>query len=157
MDVTSQTNFSDLTTDFSYVDAFSMFLMSSPEKWDVVVAPNLYGDILSDLGSVLAGGLGMAPSGSYGEKNAMFEPVHGSAPDIAGQGKANPSASFLSLSMLLEYLGRRTGEKEFLVAAKKVELSVVETILACGGTVDLGGTATTSNFGKKVRERFQRK
>ncbi len=138
-----------------YVDAFSMFLMSCPEKFDVVVTPNLFGDILSDLGSIMAGGIGMAPSGSYGEDHAMFEPVHGSAPDIAGKGMVNPSAALLSLSMLLEYLSEKKHDLRFQKAGEELKLSILEIITSGIRTPDLGGHAATKDFGDAVKGGFE--
>ena len=159
-EVLEDPGFTSLVSDSYYVDAFSMFLMTTPEKFDVVVTPNLFGDILSDLASVMAGGIGMAPSGSYGFNNALFEPIHGSAPDIAGKGIVNPSASLLSLSMLLYHLGEQTSgssKVEMQLFANSLEDAVVETIQSGNRTQDLGGTATTSDFGDAVKKEFIRK
>ena len=152
--ITRLKKYERIYTDFYYVDAFAMRLLTDPANFDVVVMPNLYGDIITDIGAVLQGGLGIAPSGNYGEKNAMFEPVHGSAPDIAGKGIVNPSASLLSLSMLLEYLSRKVKEdtKDFLRASEAIEDAVVKTITAGIKTPDLGGNATTWDVGRCVRK-----
>jgi len=148
---------SHLRTDFYYVDAFAMRLLTDPQDFDVVVTPNLYGDILTDMGAVLQGGLGMASSGNYGEKNAMFEPVHGSAPDIAGKGIVNPSASFLSLSMLLNYIGEKGADDSdgFVSASRFLEEAVVGTIASGTKTPDLGGKAGTREFADRVRTTFR--
>ena len=100
--------FPDVTVDYCHVDAASMFLVTQPERFDVVVTDNLFGDILTDIGAAIAGGIGLAASGNLDPSRAnpsMFEPVHGSAPDIAGQGKADPTATVLSVAMLLDHLG----------------------------------------------------
>jgi 3-isopropylmalate dehydrogenase len=100
--------FPDVTVDYSHVDAAAMFFVTQPERFDVVVTDNLFGDILTDLGAAIAGGIGLAASGNLdvSRRNpSMFEPVHGSAPDIAGQAKADPTATVLSVAMLLEHLG----------------------------------------------------
>jgi len=149
--------FSPLNHDAFYVDAFSMFLMTNPERFDVIVTPNLFGDILSDLASVLSGGIGMVPSGSYGFNHAMFEPIHGSAPDIAGKGIVNPTASLLSLSMLFEYLANKNGKEasiEFHLFSDSLEKAVLETIQSGVKTPDLGGEATTEQFGDRVKDTF---
>jgi 3-isopropylmalate dehydrogenase len=98
----------DVETDYCHVDAASMFFVSQPERFDVIVTDNLFGDILTDIGAAIAGGIGLAASGNVNPDRtapSMFEPVHGSAPDIAGQGKADPTATILSVAMLLEHLG----------------------------------------------------
>lgn len=156
-DLVQHPGFSTLRTDAHYVDAVAMFLMTNPERFDVIVTPNLHGDILSDLASVLSGGIGMAPSGSYGYYNAMFEPIHGSAPDIAGKGIVNPSASLLSLAMLLEYLAAKSSgtiSADFRIFSDALEQSVVKTIANNIKTPDLGGDTTTSEFGDRVKDTF---
>lgn len=133
------------------VDAMSMKLVLEPEKYDVLVMPNLYGDILSDLAAGLVGGLGMVPGANIGDEAAVFEPAHGSAPDIAGQGKANPAASILSGVMMLRYLG------EFK-AADIVE-NAVSDVLKEGKykTFDLGGTTSTADFTKAVIDAMKKR
>ncbi|MFA5595570.1 MAG: isocitrate/isopropylmalate dehydrogenase family protein [Trueperaceae bacterium] len=121
------------------VDAAAMKLVRDPFSFDVLVSTNLFGDILSDLMAGLTGGLGIAPSANVGEKYAIFEPVHGSAPDIAGRGISNPTATFLTVAMLLDHLGQHDW-------ARKVE-DAVNSVLASGPlTADLGGNATTEQF-----------
>src|SRR4051812_15865369 len=100
--------FPDVTVDYCHVDAAAMFFVSQPQRFDVVVTDNLFGDILTDLGAAIAGGIGLAASGNLdvsGANPSMFEPVHGSAPDIAGQGKADPTATVLSIALMLDHLG----------------------------------------------------
>ena len=129
------------------VDAAAMKLVRDPESFDVLVTTNLFGDILSDLMAGLVGGLGLAPSANLGERHAIFEPVHGSAPDIAGQGVANPAAMFLTAAMMLLHLGE--GE-----TAAKIDRAV-DTVLAEGPrTADLGGKATTDEFTDAVIDAF---
>ncbi|MEI6375316.1 MAG: isocitrate/isopropylmalate family dehydrogenase, partial [Actinomycetes bacterium] len=97
-----------IATDYLHVDAAAMFFITNPERFDVVVTDNLFGDIITDIGAAIAGGIGLAASGNLDPSRAnpsMFEPVHGSAPDIAGQGKANPTATVLSVAMMLDHLG----------------------------------------------------
>ncbi len=127
------------------VDAAAMKLVRNPEQFDVLVTTNLFGDILSDLMAGLVGGLGIAPSGNIGETYAIFEPVHGSAPDIAGKGIANPTATILTAAMMLEHLG------EFDTAARIDK--AVNTVLANGPhTPDLGGQASTKELTDAVIE-----
>ena len=101
--------FPDVETDYQHVDAATIFLVTDPGRFDVIVTDNLFGDILTDLAAAIAGGIGLAASGNINPERthpSMFEPVHGSAPDIAGQGKADPTAAILSVAMLLDHLGR---------------------------------------------------
>jgi 3-isopropylmalate dehydrogenase len=100
--------FPEVSVDYQHVDAASMFFVSAPERFDVIVTDNLFGDILTDLGAAVAGGIGLAASGNInptGTYPSMFEPVHGSAPDIAGKSKADPTAAILSAAMLASHLG----------------------------------------------------
>ena len=131
------------------VDNMCMQLVQKPELYDVLVLPNLYGDIVSDLAAGLVGGLGVAPGANIGEKAAVFEPVHGSAPKYAGQNKANPTALILSGALMLRHLGE-------LAAADAVE-SAVREVIAAGTTVtyDLGGAAGTREFGEAVAARVR--
>jgi 3-isopropylmalate dehydrogenase len=120
--------FSDVETAYQHIDAASMFFVTNPEKFDVVVTDNLFGDILTDIGAAIAGGIGLAASGNINPERvnpSMFEPVHGSAPDIAGQDLADPTAAIMSVSMMLEHLGE--AEK-----AKKVERAVAEDLNSRG-------------------------
>ena len=127
------------------VDDFARRIVATPHKLDVVVLPNLYGDILSDEAAALVGGLGLAPSGCYGDDFAYFEPVHGSAPDIAGTRTINPTATLLSAAMMLEHLG-------FPDARTWLE-SAIEKVYAGGRTLtpDQGGSATSDEFCAAVR------
>jgi isocitrate dehydrogenase (NAD+) len=121
-----------------------MQLVINPQRFDVMVLPNLYGDIVSDLCAGLIGGLGVAPSGNIGESGAIFESVHGTAPDIAGQGKANPTALLLSACMMLRYLGE-------IDLAGRIERACYDVIASKEHvTFDLGGTATTSEFAQAI-------
>lgn len=119
----------NIETDYCHVDAASMFFLTQPERFDVVVTDNLFGDILTDIGAAIAGGIGLAASGNIDPTRtnpSMFEPVHGSAPDIAGQGKADPTATILSIVMLLDHLGESA-------AAKKVEAAVAADLASRSG------------------------
>jgi 3-isopropylmalate dehydrogenase len=120
-----------VTTDYLHVDAASMFFLTHPERFDVVVTDNLFGDILTDIGAAIAGGIGLAASGNLDVTRtnpSMFEPVHGSAPDIAGQGKADPTATVLSVAMLLDHIGAPE-------AALAVENAVAADLLSRGSAV----------------------
>lgn len=114
----------NIETDYCHVDAASMFFLTQPERFDVVVTDNLFGDILTDIGAAIAGGIGLAASGNIDPSRvnpSMFEPVHGSAPDIAGQGKADPTATVMSVAMMLDHLGEHD-------AAQRVEAAVAEDL-----------------------------
>ncbi len=139
----------DISTEDYYVDATAMYLVTKPQIFDVVVTSNLFGDILSDEGAGLVGGLGMVPSANIGDSNGLFEPVHGSAPDIAGQGISNPSAMLLSTSMMLKYLD----EDEY---AEKLENALID-VLKEGKyvTPDLGGTSKTMEMAEAVRMKIK--
>ncbi len=113
--------FPHIAADHLHVDAAALNLVRQPWIFDVLVTENLFGDILSDLAAGLIGGMGMAPSADIGDKHAMFQPCHGSAPDIAGSGKANPTAMFLSAAMMLEWLGERHGMDACLKAARHLQ------------------------------------
>ena len=133
--------------DEELMDALAMHLLLHPEEYDVVISPNLAGDVLSDLAAGLVGGLGLLPSANIGHDNALFEPVHGTAPDIAGEGTANPTAAILSAAMLVEYLGH--------AEAGAAIRSAVESVLATGPrTGDLGGEATTQAVTAAVVDRL---
>jgi 3-isopropylmalate dehydrogenase len=123
--------FPGVTTDYLHVDAASMFFLTHPERFDVVVTDNLFGDILTDIGAAIAGGIGLAASGNLDVTRtnpSMFEPVHGSAPDIAGQGKADPTATVLSVAMLLDHIGAPE-------AALAVENAVAADLASRGSAV----------------------
>jgi isocitrate dehydrogenase (NAD+) len=125
-----------------------MQLVLKPEQFDVIVTTNLFGDILSDEISGLVGGLGLTPGGNIGTECAVFEAVHGSAPDIAGKGVANPSAQMLAAAMMLDHLGE-------LDAATRLRRAIVAVIRDAGiKTRDLGGTASTREFGDAVTARI---
>lgn len=113
---------------YSYFDSFCYHQLQNPASLDIVVAPNLVGDVISDIGAFQQGGLGMAPSGNMGDKHAMFEPVHGSAPTIAGKNMANPFGMFLSVKMMLEWLSIQHGIPEFLHIANLLEKAIFNVI-----------------------------
>ncbi|MCP2307698.1 3-isopropylmalate dehydrogenase [Kitasatospora paracochleata] len=135
--------FPEVTTDYLHVDAATIFFVTQPERFDVIVTDNLFGDILTDLAAAVTGGIGLAASGNInpsGEFPSMFEPVHGSAPDIAGQGKADPTATVLSVAMLLEHLG-------FTAEAAQVEAAVAADL------TERSGARSTSQVGDALAAR----
>jgi 3-isopropylmalate dehydrogenase len=143
--------FPGVATDFAYMDAMTMYVVQAPWRYDVVVLENLFGDILSDLGAATVGGLGMAPSGDIGDRWALFQPSHGTAPDIAGRGVANPIAMILSAAMMLDWLGDGHRDPVATQAARRIERAVT-TVLEKGTvrTPDIGGRATTRQVGDAV-------
>jgi isocitrate dehydrogenase (NAD+) len=136
-------------SDDKIIDNAAMQLVMKPEQFDVIVTTNMFGDILSDQMAGLVGGLGLAPSANIGSRAAIFEAVHGTAPDLAGQGKANPAALMLSAAMMLEHLGE-------MDAGQRLRAAVVDSIRVDGvRTADLGGTAGTMEFAKHVAGRVR--
>jgi 3-isopropylmalate dehydrogenase len=132
--------FPDVAVDYQHVDAASMFFVTQPERFDVIVTDNLFGDILTDLGAAIAGGIGLAASGNVNPSKtapSMFEPVHGSAPDIAGKSKADPTAAILSAALLLSHLGlsEATSKIETAVGADLIER---QGVAAQRSTVEIG-------------------
>jgi 3-isopropylmalate dehydrogenase len=141
--------YGDVTRDTRYIDAMAMDLVRTPESFQVIVTGNLFGDIISDLASILVGGLGMAPSANrHPGRVAMYEPVHGSAPPLAGKDVANPMAAILSLGMMLDGIGEGA-------AALAVERAVRAAITAKVGTSDVGGTLGTRAVGDWIAERVR--
>lgn len=144
-------SYPDIATDYNHVDACCMHMIRVPERYDVIVTTNMFGDIITDLGAVLQGGLGVAGSGNINpdkEFPSMFEPVHGSAPDIAGKGIANPVATCLTVAMMLDHLGKTEGAELLRKAVARV--------LAEGKvkTPDLGGKDSTRAVGEAIRQAF---
>ncbi|MCB9770464.1 MAG: tartrate dehydrogenase [Candidatus Omnitrophica bacterium] len=144
-------NYSDVETQKFHIDAAVMNFVRWPDRFDVVVGSNLFGDILTDLSGCLVGGLGLAPSANINPERdfpSMFEPVHGSAPDIAGKGIANPTAAFLSAAMMLEWL-------ELNDAADRIRRSIESTLAAGETTADLGGTLNSTDYTERVLSRLE--
>jgi len=135
--------FTEIAYDERIVDAACMQLVMNPERFDVLLMPNLYGDIVSDLCAGLVGGLGVVPGANLGEQTAVFEAVHGSAPDIAGKGVANPTALLLSAVMMLRHLGEAS-------AADRIRTALYRTLDEGCRTPDLGGSATTAQFTDRI-------
>jgi isocitrate dehydrogenase (NAD+) len=142
-------NYPQIEFEDRIVDNMCMQLVQKPELYDVLVMPNLYGDIISDLAAGLVGGLGVAPGANIGENGAVFEPVHGSAPKYAGQNKADPTAIILSGALMLEHLGEEEASKRVVAA--------LASVLAEGKdvTYDLGGQAGTAEMGEAIARRIQ--
>jgi 3-isopropylmalate dehydrogenase len=145
----------NVVSESTYIDAQALYLVQRPEKFDVIVTENMFGDILSDLAAGLIGGMGMAPSGDIGDRHAVFQPAHGTAPDIAGKGIANPIAAILSAGMMLAWLGVKHNQPALRRAAVLVETSV-ERVMADGTTlpVDQGGSARTGEVGDAIVRRL---
>ena len=131
-----------------YIDAACMYLVMDPWRFDVILTTNMFGDIVSDLAAGLVGGLGLAPSANIGEKYALFEPVHGSAPDIAGKGIANPSAMILSACLMLKHFG-------LIEEAKKVETALEKVLEEGKVTPDLGGKLKTMDMAKEIVRKIE--
>ncbi len=138
-----------------YVDSAAMNLVRNPEAFDVIVTSNMYGDVLSDEASQIAGGLGLAPSANIGEHFALFEPVHGAAPDIAGKGIANPIAMFLSIKMMLDWLAKTKGNSDFNRASRIVEAAIHSVIASGVKTPDIGGNANTNRVAEAVSQEIR--
>jgi 3-isopropylmalate dehydrogenase len=146
--------FPDVAYEEVIVDTFAMRLVMRPQAYDVVVTTNMFGDILSDEAAGLVGGLGMAPGLSAGPRHAMAQATHGSAPDIAGRGLANPYAMIVSAKMLLEWLGHKKGDARALTAAASIDRAIDDVIATRTDlTPDLGGKASTSQMGDAIVER----
>ena len=144
----------DVPTHSYLVDAASMFMIKDPKRFEVVVTSNLFGDILTDLGAAIAGGMGLAAGANLNPERkfpSMFEPIHGSAPDIAGQQKANPLATVWSVSQMLEFFGHKQWADRLIEVIE--EILVEKRFL----TPDLGGTATTSQVGDEVVRKLREK
>jgi 3-isopropylmalate dehydrogenase len=141
-----KTEYSDIDSSHLYVDVAAMEMVRAPERFDVLVTSNMFGDILTDLGAAIVGGLGLAASGNiHPGRCSLFEPVHGSAPDIAGKGVANPLGAISSMAMMLEHLGEAT-------AAARVQAAVARVVADGAVTRDLGGALSTSACGDLVAD-----
>jgi 3-isopropylmalate dehydrogenase len=147
------TAFPDLSTDSAYVDAMALNLVMKPWAFDVLVTENMFGDILSDMIAAFAGGMGMAPSADIGDKYALFQPAHGTAPDIAGKGIANPSAMLLSAVMMLDWLAETHGDAALADGARAIETSM-ERAFAQGVVRphEFGGSSGTADIMRAVAE-----
>jgi 3-isopropylmalate dehydrogenase len=140
----------DVPTERIYVDACAAMLVKRPLDFDVMPTENMFGDILSDLTAGLVGGMGMAPSADIGDRHAVFQPCHGTAPDIMGQGKANPTAMILSAAMMLDWLADKHGHDGAAEAAQRIERAVDKAFAAGIRPLDLGGRSGTADTAKAV-------
>src|SRR2546428_819968 len=151
------TRYPTVLKDYAYIDAFQQWLIRSPEVYDVAVTSNVFGDIATDLAAVLQGGMGMAAGGNIGDAHAMFEPIHGRAPKHAGKDEVNPTAMILAVQMMLDWLGRREGDKALREGATALEQTGEATMKK--GTIlpyDLRGTAKCSEVGTAVASAIAR-
>ncbi|MGA8664336.1 MAG: isocitrate/isopropylmalate dehydrogenase family protein [Thermoplasmata archaeon] len=143
--------YSEIEREYAYVDAFTQWLVRNPEHYNVAVATNMMGDIITDLASVLQGGMGFAAGGNVGTDHAMFEPVHGSAPKYAGKNQVNPFATFFAVEQMLRWLATRYADPRLGRQADRLEHALAGVLAHGGtGTYDQGGTTTTSEAGDRV-------
>lgn len=141
----------DVEKNYAYVDALALTMVKKPWSLDVMVTENMFGDILSDLAAGLIGGMGMASSADLGDEHGLFQPAHGTAPDIAGQGKANPCAMFLSAALMLDWLSEKHGSQELQAGARLIE-DAIESVMSSGKAVpmEFGGTADCAEMTRAV-------
>ena len=147
--------FPDVKTDLLYVDACAALLVKKPWDFDVMVMENMFGDILSDLAAGLIGGLGIAPSADIGDKHAVFQPCHGTAPDIMGQGKANPTAMILSAAMMLDWLADKHDHPPAAAAALRIERAVDQAYAGGIKPMEYGGQDGTKQIASAVMKALQ--
>ncbi len=140
-------DYPDIETDYAYADAIMVHMVKRPDFYDVIVTENMFGDIISDLGAVSVGGMGMSPSAELGDNNGFFQAAHGSAPDIAGQNVANPIGTILSGAMMLKWLGDRNGDATLNEASQRIERAV-DVVMREGSVLphDIGGTSPTTEI-----------
>ena len=143
-------NYPDVKYNELYVDAATMHLIRTPQDFDVLCTCNMFGDILSDEAAQLIGGLGMAPGANIGDNFALFEPIHGSAPDIAGKQLANPISMILSSKMMLEWLSEQFNDPKCSKAAEAIEKAVIQTLIKGTTVPDLGGNASTLQMAQAI-------
>ncbi len=141
----------EIESDTAYVDAMSLYMVTAPSDWDVLVMENQFGDILSDLGAAIVGGLGLGPSAEIGDHHALFQPSHGTAPQLAGKNIANPIATILSASMMFDWLGQRHDDENACQAGAAIETAVAQLLKEgkCR-TADQGGTTSTAAVSNAV-------
>ncbi len=147
-------SYPEIDAEHAYVDAMTLYMVQKPQGFDVVVLENMFGDILSDLAAGTIGGMGLAPSADVGDTYGLFQASHGSAPDIAGKGVANPVAQILSAAMMMEWLGDKKSDPEAVLGAQSIERAMAEVLRDTRyHTPDLGGQATTGMVGDAVAGR----
>jgi 3-isopropylmalate dehydrogenase len=157
-------DYSDIQSEYAYVDAFAMWMVRNPQFFDVAVTPNMFGDILSDLGAAIQGGLGVAPGANIGKDHAMFEPIHGSAPRHAGKQRANPIAAILAGKLMLDWLGEKHQDRKSQEAADLIEKSVkmvlkegrIRTYDLCIGQYSKITPSTTAQVGDAIVNMLER-
>lgn len=145
----------DIEPDYAYIDAMACWMVERPDYYDVIVTENMFGDIITDLGAATVGGMGMSPSAEIGDNRALFQGSHGSAPTIAGQNIANPTATILSGAMMLDWLADRKKSESLRTAARAIERAVEQTFSDGVLTKDVGGSVRTSEFADAVIERLR--
>ena len=145
----------DITYDTMIIDAGCMRLVQDPTKFDILLMENFYGDVVSDLCAGLVGGLGVTPGANIGDDAAVFEAVHGSAPDIAGQNKANPLALIMSSVMLLNHIHETTGDEDAKAAGRRIKAAYNAALAAGEKTADLGGSLSTTGFADALIKRIE--
>jgi 3-isopropylmalate dehydrogenase len=140
-------DYPDVETDYAYADAIMVHMVKRPDFYDVIVTENMFGDIISDLGAVSVGGMGMSPSAELGDNNGFFQAAHGSAPDIAGQNVANPIGTILAGAMMLKWLGDRKGDAALSLASERID-QAVEDVMSKGDVLprDVGGKSSTTEI-----------
>ena len=144
-------DYPEVELDYAYVDAITVHMIKRPASFDVIVAENMFGDIISDLGAGTIGGLGIAPSAEIGDNHALFQGAHGSAPDIAGKGVASPLATIVSGAFMLRWLGQRHQDDEMVQAADRIEAAVQTTLLTRKAVpADLGGRASCKEVTRAI-------
>jgi 3-isopropylmalate dehydrogenase len=145
-------DYPDIAIDYAYADAITVHMLKRPDFYDVIVAENMFGDIISDLGAATVGGMGISPSAEIGDRHALFQGAHGSAPDIAGQNLASPVATILSGAMMLRWLFDTRNDAGLAQAAGRIE-DAVGAVLREGRAVprDLGGSASCTEVAEAVR------
>jgi len=144
-------NYPNICRDYAYIDAATLYLVQRPQEYDVIVTENMYGDILSDLAAGLVGGMGMAPSADIGDNSAVFQPSHGTAPNIAGQNIANPIGMILSVELMLSWLAEQQQDPVCAEQARRLSYAVNQVLSQKGvATPDLGGNLTTNELGEAV-------
>ena len=151
-------DYEGIEVDYGYIDAFTQWMIRTPEHYDVVVTSNMFGDIATDLGTVLQGGMGLAASGNIGDEHAFFEPVHGSAPKYAGLDKVNPIASINSIGLMMSWMAKKYSAPGLYEVVTAIDDAVAEHIK--DGTMltyDLGGTASCSDVGKAIAAKLSEK
>jgi 3-isopropylmalate dehydrogenase len=144
-------DYPQVETEYAWIDAWSYWAIMRPDHYDVVVMPNQYGDIMSDMSGAIQGSMGLAGSINAGEKYCFAEPTHGTAPDIAGRQVSNPISMILSIGMMLNWLGEKRGDKRLKAAWKGIDESIDQVLRAKKvRTPDLGGSNNTSHFGNEI-------